>query len=75
MEQHACVNYMVGLEQMAEFYMRAAAEGPRWCVRNGVNAGQALDIMLRYLERYPMVRDRPTVVLYTLAMTDAFPCR
>ncbi|WP_208347863.1 Rap1a/Tai family immunity protein [Pseudaestuariivita rosea] len=46
-----------------------------YCTPNTVAAQQMVDVFVSYLEDNPQVRHRPAQILFTQAMTEAFPCR
>ena len=46
-----------------------------YCTPNAVTSQQMVDIFVSYLRENPERRHQPAQVLFTNAMTDAFPCR
>ena len=47
----------------------------RFCPPRGSTQGQAVDIVVQYLEKFPATRHLEFVVLALVALQDAWPCR
>ena len=45
-----------------------------YCTPNTVNSLQMTDVILAYLRDHPELRHLPAQILFTDAMTEAFPC-
>jgi hypothetical protein len=49
--------------------------GSRWCTRDDVTLRQVLDVVFRFLEEFPELRDYPALALVGKALAEAWPCK
>lgn len=54
--------------------MKAVTDLLGYCTPNTVNSLQLTDVFLAYLRDHPELRHLPAQLLFTDAMTEAFPC-
>ncbi|MEA9426253.1 Rap1a/Tai family immunity protein [Aeromonas caviae] len=62
-----CLGYVTGVfDSYEDTYI---------CAPNHVTAGQAKDIVVKYLAEHPGKRHEPAAFLVGLALMDVFPCK
>ncbi|NOC85614.1 MULTISPECIES: Rap1a/Tai family immunity protein [unclassified Ruegeria] len=54
--------------------MRAVTDVLGYCTPNTVNSVQMVDVFVAYLKENPELRHIPAQILFTNALTEAFPC-
>ena len=68
-----CRGYVMGI---ADAMMSGSGLlGRRACLAEGVTGGQAQDVVTRFLEQNPELRNYAAADLATEALADAFPCK
>jgi hypothetical protein len=71
----ACLGYIIGLSDYAVLHRQLGGPGaPCFNLPGNSNYQQYQDIFLEYLRRNPAERHKLTVILFTNALTAAFPC-
>lgn len=77
-----CLGYVLGAADAMEgptIYTTkirngAIAQRPRACFRDEVTAGQLRDIVVKWLEDHPQIRDMSASACVEAALSAAFPC-
>jgi hypothetical protein len=80
-----CIGYVQGIEDAAEGEgfiqgaqgakgFRETGFGFRWCLRDGITAGQAVEVVTQFLRNHPAIRDSTAAELVANAMQEAWPC-
>lgn len=67
--------YVMGVLDQESFMSALQGAKSNFCIRQGVQAEQARDVVCRYLDKHPEHRDMRAGWLATTALADAFPCR
>ena len=70
----ACRGYIVAV---ADVFLGddARVAGVRACFRGGTSVPRLVDTVADYMERHPELQHFAAVIVVTLALEDAFPCR
>jgi hypothetical protein len=74
--QGACTGFVMAVSDAMEAAQAFNGTVARWraCVPVGITAGQAKDVTVRYLTRYPERRHLVAATLVAAALAEAFPC-
>lgn len=67
----ASAYYVVGVMDNTDLYTTPAV---KYCVPANVSAGQARDVVFKYLRDFPEYRDRSASMLVVFSLSKAFPC-
>ncbi|MGK2287274.1 Rap1a/Tai family immunity protein [Pedomonas sp. V897] len=68
-----CMGFIAGSLDYVQLINEAAKKNIT-CVPDGVTAGQAKDIVVKYLQNNPEKRHEPQPLVTIFAFQDAFPC-
>jgi hypothetical protein len=67
-----CSGYVRGI---AEARQGSTAGTWRYCPPEGATQEQLMDVVVKYLRESPASRHKPAVLLVSLALIDAWPCK
>ncbi|HVC45252.1 MAG TPA: Rap1a/Tai family immunity protein [Candidatus Binataceae bacterium] len=67
------IGYVTGVVEGDTFQVALGAK-QHWCLPKNVIADQILDVVGRFLESHPEIRQRPKAMLVNFALTAAWPC-
>jgi Rap1a immunity proteins len=74
LEQVSCVSFMRGVLDGVSVDRIIGKIPPAWCTREGVTNGQLRDVVVKFLENDPSIRDQNAAGIILFAMVGAFPC-
>jgi hypothetical protein len=74
LETVACVSYIKGVLDGAGVDRIIGKVPPAWCSRPEVTNGQIRDVVLKFLDNDPAIRDQSAAGIIMFAMVGAFPC-
>lgn len=66
-DEAVCFGYSVGVAE--------SLNGDDFCIPKGAKAGQAQDVVTKYLRDHPETRHQPAIDLVVKALKAAFPCQ
>ena len=72
--QGACMGFIIGVERSLEGAKRGM-NGLVFCRAKGVNNGQTIDVVKRWLKNNPSKRHFTAPSVIAGALSDAFPCK
>jgi hypothetical protein len=80
----ACLFYVIGLSDglnLVNATLQNFGQKEMFCVPSGtgfhgpVTGVQAVDLMMRYMQRHPEERHKPTMLVLVNTFKETFPCR
>lgn len=70
----ACVGYVIAISDMLDDVAIIRREPRTVCLGEGVESGQLVDVVIRYLRDHPEIRHASAASMVTVALQRAFPC-